>query len=50
MRRRAPSRVQGLVIARGARDALVVLPRDGAVAGVGIADGAGWIVSHRGTL
>lgn len=31
------ARVRGLVIARGAHNALVVLPRDGAVAGVGIA-------------
>jgi dolichyl-phosphate beta-glucosyltransferase len=31
------SRVQGIVIARGEENALVVLPRDGAVAGVGIA-------------
>ncbi len=31
------SRVQGLVIARGSDNALVVLPRDAAVAGVGIA-------------
>jgi hypothetical protein len=31
------SRVQGLVIARGSGNALVVLPRDAAVAGVGIA-------------
>ncbi len=31
------SRVQGVVIARGETNALVVLPRDGAVAGVGIA-------------
>jgi glycosyltransferase involved in cell wall biosynthesis len=35
------SRVQGIVIARSARDALVVLPRDGAVAGVGIAAALG---------
>ena len=31
------ARVQGLVVARGENNALVVLPRDGAVAGVGIA-------------
>jgi len=31
------ARVQGTVIARGTHNALVVLPRDGAVAGVGIA-------------
>lgn len=31
------TRAQGLVVARGASDALLVLPRDGAVAGVGIA-------------
>ena len=37
---RAAARVQGIVIARGRDNALVVLPRDGAVAGVGIADGA----------
>jgi dolichyl-phosphate beta-glucosyltransferase len=35
------SRVQGLVIARGSDNALVVLPRDGAVAGVGIATALG---------
>jgi len=35
------SRVQGLVVARGERDALLVLPRDGAVAGVGIATAVG---------
>ena len=35
------SRVQGIVIARGTHDALVVLPRDGAVAGVGIATALG---------
>jgi hypothetical protein len=35
------SRVQGLVIARGAESALVVLPRDGAVAGVGVATALG---------
>ncbi len=31
------ARVQGIVVARGVDNALVVLPRDGAVAGVGIA-------------
>jgi hypothetical protein len=31
------ARVQGIVVARGTDNALVVLPRDGAVAGVGIA-------------
>jgi dolichyl-phosphate beta-glucosyltransferase len=31
------SRVQGVVVARGEHNALLVLPRDGAVAGVGIA-------------
>ena len=31
------ARVSGLVVARGADDALVVLPRDGALAGLGIA-------------
>jgi dolichyl-phosphate beta-glucosyltransferase len=31
------ARVQGIVVARGADNALAVLPRDGAVAGVGIA-------------
>jgi dolichyl-phosphate beta-glucosyltransferase len=35
------SRVQGVVIARGESNALVVLPRDGAVAGVGIATALG---------
>jgi len=35
------ARVQGIVIARGADNALVVLPRDGAVAGVGIATALG---------
>ncbi len=35
------ARVQGIVIARGADNALVVLPRDGAVAGVGIATAFG---------
>jgi glycosyltransferase involved in cell wall biosynthesis len=35
------SRVQGLVVARGDDNALVVLPRDGAVAGVGIATALG---------
>jgi dolichyl-phosphate beta-glucosyltransferase len=35
------SRVQGVVIARGEHNALVVLPRDGAVAGVGIAAALG---------
>ncbi len=35
------ARVQGVVIARGAQNALVVLPRDGAVAGVGIAAALG---------
>ena len=35
------SRVQGVVIARGEENALVVLPRDGAVAGVGIATALG---------
>ncbi|HUZ41752.1 MAG TPA: glycosyltransferase [Acidimicrobiales bacterium] len=35
------SRVQGLVIARGETNALVVLPREGAVAGVGIASALG---------
>ncbi len=35
------SRVQGLVVARGEENALVVLPRDGAVAGVGIAAALG---------
>jgi dolichyl-phosphate beta-glucosyltransferase len=35
------SRVQGLVVARGESNALVVLPRDGAVAGVGIAAALG---------
>jgi len=35
------SRVRGLVVARGEHDALLVLPRDGAVAGVGIATALG---------
>jgi dolichyl-phosphate beta-glucosyltransferase len=35
------ARVQGLVIARGVDNALAVLPRDGAVAGVGIASALG---------
>jgi glycosyltransferase involved in cell wall biosynthesis len=35
------SRVQGLVVARSENNALVVLPRDGAVAGVGIASALG---------
>jgi hypothetical protein len=35
------SRVQGAVIARGEHNALVVLPRDGSVAGVGIASALG---------
>src|SRR5579863_2098103 len=35
------SRTQGLVIARSADNSLVVLPRDGAVAGVGIASALG---------
>jgi dolichyl-phosphate beta-glucosyltransferase len=35
------SRVQGLVIARGTENALVVLPRDGSVGGVGIASALG---------
>jgi dolichyl-phosphate beta-glucosyltransferase len=35
------SRVQGIVIARGTDNALAVLPRDGAVAGVGIATALG---------
>jgi dolichyl-phosphate beta-glucosyltransferase len=35
------ARVQGIVIARGTNNALVVLPRDGAVAGVGIATALG---------
>jgi dolichyl-phosphate beta-glucosyltransferase len=35
------SRVQGLVVARGNDNALVVLPRDGAVAGVGVATALG---------
>jgi len=35
------SRVQGLVVARGEHDVLLVLPRDGAVAGVGIASALG---------
>ena len=33
--------MQGLVIARGDTNALVVLPRDGAVAGIGIASALG---------
>lgn len=33
------TRVRGLVVARGADDALVVLPRDGSLAGLGIAEG-----------
>jgi len=35
------SRVQGLVVARGEHDALLVLPRDAVVAGVGIATALG---------
>jgi len=35
------ARVQGIVVARGPENALVVLPRDGAVAGVGIATALG---------
>ncbi len=35
------ARVQGIVVARGSENALVVLPRDGAVAGVGIASDLG---------
>lgn len=35
------SRIQGIVIARGSQNALVVLPRDGAVAGIGIATALG---------
>ena len=35
------ARVQGIVVARGTVNALVVLPRDGAVAGVGIANALG---------
>ena len=35
------SRVQGVVVARGTDNALVVLPRDGAVAGIGIASALG---------
>lgn len=35
------TRVRGLVVARGAQDALLVLPRDGSLAGLGIAEGLG---------
>lgn|GEM_PF-109618 len=41
-------RVQGLVIARGTTNALVVLPRDGAVAGVGIAAALGGTLRTAG--
>jgi glycosyltransferase involved in cell wall biosynthesis len=41
-------RVQGLVIARGTTNAFVVLPRDGAVAGVGIAAGLGGTLRTAG--
>jgi hypothetical protein len=32
------TQVQGLVLARGAQNALLVLPRDGSLAGLGIAE------------
>jgi hypothetical protein len=38
------TRVQGLVLARGEENALLVLPRDGSLAGLGIAE------TLRGTL
>ena len=41
-------RVQGLVIARGTTNALVVLPRDGAVAGVGLAAALGGMLRTAG--
>jgi dolichyl-phosphate beta-glucosyltransferase len=41
-------RIQGLVIARGTMNALVVLPRDGAVAGVGIAAALGGTLRTAG--
>jgi dolichyl-phosphate beta-glucosyltransferase len=44
------ARVQGLVIARSEDNALVVLPRDGAVAGVGIASALGGQLRTAGLL
>lgn len=41
-------RVQGLVVARGALDALLVLPRDGALAGAGIAAALGGTLGTAG--
>jgi dolichyl-phosphate beta-glucosyltransferase len=41
-------RVQGLVVARGERDALLVLPRDGSLAGVSIANALGGQLATAG--
>jgi glycosyltransferase involved in cell wall biosynthesis len=42
------TRVQGLVVARGPEDALLVLPRDGSLAGFGIADVLGGTLRTAG--
>ena len=42
------ARVQGLVLARGALDSLVVLPRDGALAGTSIAEGLAGTLATAG--
>jgi len=44
------ARVQGIVVARGTDNALVVLPRDGAVAGVGIATALGGSLRTAGLV
>ena len=44
------ARVQGIVVARGTDNALVVLPRDGAVAGVGIATARGGSLRTAGLV
>jgi hypothetical protein len=44
------ARVQGIVVARGTENALVVLPRDGAVAGVGIATALGGSLRTAGLV
>ena len=44
------ARVQGVVVARGTDNALVVLPRDGAVAGVGIATALGGSLRTAGLV
>jgi hypothetical protein len=42
------ARVQGLVVARGARDALLVLPREGSLAGLSIATALGGTLATAG--